>query len=252
MRKFGMIFGALWVAAAVQAQSDPGIASAQRALKDQGFYYGEITGQKDADTTAAIRRYQIRNGLQITGDLTPETQKSLGLKKTAPPSRATPSVPPRQPAPPDTSDLRDDSPIAPVPPSTSGETSPPPPPQDAYVPGPRGFTPETTRVFDGTPYQVAPPNVQRRVIGEAQALLARRGYYRSGIDGVYGPGTEFALRAFQARFGIEPNGRLDMATLGALGLLPGQEAPGLTAPRRRALRPSAIFPPGSEPLFIPR
>jgi hypothetical protein len=33
---------------------------------------------------------------------------------------------------------------------------------------------------------------------------------------------EFSLRAFQSRLGIPPNGRLDMDTLAALGLLPGQ------------------------------
>src|SRR5713101_2956791 len=55
--------------------ADQAIQNVQQALKDQGFYYGEITGTKDADTTAAIRRYQIRNGLQITGDLNEETVK---------------------------------------------------------------------------------------------------------------------------------------------------------------------------------
>src|SRR5437763_13454864 len=59
--------------------ADPLIENAQQALKDQGFYYGEATGNKDADTTAAIRRYQIRNGLQITGELNDETLKSLGV-----------------------------------------------------------------------------------------------------------------------------------------------------------------------------
>src|SRR5256886_10129685 len=63
--------GALW--------ADQAIQNVQQALKDQGFYYGDITGTKDADTTAAIRRYQIRNGLQITGDLNDETLKALGV-----------------------------------------------------------------------------------------------------------------------------------------------------------------------------
>ena len=50
-------------------RADQTIERAQQALKDQGFYYGEITGDKsNADTTAAIRRYQIRNGLQVDGD----------------------------------------------------------------------------------------------------------------------------------------------------------------------------------------
>ena len=46
------------------ARADEAIANTQQALKDQGFYYGQITGHKDADTTAAIR-----NGLKVTGEL---------------------------------------------------------------------------------------------------------------------------------------------------------------------------------------
>jgi len=41
----------------------------QQALKDQGFYYGEINGETNANLSAAIRRYQIRNGLQVNGEL---------------------------------------------------------------------------------------------------------------------------------------------------------------------------------------
>ena len=49
--------------------ADQTIRSLQQTLKDQGFYYGAVTGDKSAETTAAIRRYQIRNGLQLTGEL---------------------------------------------------------------------------------------------------------------------------------------------------------------------------------------
>src|SRR5438067_10279629 len=83
------------------AWADPAIESAQQKLKDGGFYYGEINGQKDADTTAAIRRYQIRNGLQITGELNRETLNSLGLNSKP---ASTPATRPAQtpgPAPPD-------------------------------------------------------------------------------------------------------------------------------------------------------
>src|SRR5207249_11760752 len=58
-------------------RADQSIESVQQALKEQGFYYGEITGEKNADTTAAIRRFQIRHGLQITGELNEETLRSL-------------------------------------------------------------------------------------------------------------------------------------------------------------------------------
>lgn len=252
-----LLTAALCFIALRQVHADPIVESVQQALKDQGFYYGEITGRKDTDTTAAIRRYQIRNGLQITGDLNAETQKSLGVKGAAPrvtpPAPAAPSVAPRQPGPPETSDLRDDAPVVEEEPLSRNGTFQPPPEEPGYAPGPRGLNPETSGVFDGTPFEVAPPDVQRRVIIGAQTLLARRGYYRSGIDGVYGPGMEFALRAYQARFEIEQNGRLDMETLASLGLLPGQQAPGITAPRRRILRQApSIFAPNGERIYVPR
>src|SRR5436309_11752072 len=85
--------------------ADQAIQNVQQALKDQGFYYGEITGTKDADTTAAIRRYQIRNGLQITGDLNEETLKSLGVGSSGTRAITKASSTPA-PAAPETSDLR--------------------------------------------------------------------------------------------------------------------------------------------------
>src|SRR5437868_15314398 len=69
------VAGSLW--------ADPAIQSVQQALKDQKFYYGKITGEKNADTTAAIRRYQIRNGLQVTGEVDSETLRSLSTSNPA-------------------------------------------------------------------------------------------------------------------------------------------------------------------------
>jgi peptidoglycan hydrolase-like protein with peptidoglycan-binding domain len=261
MKRFLLVLAAFCLLVP-RVHADAVISSVQQKLKDEGFYYGEVNGQKDTDTTAAIRRYQIRNGLQVTGELNAETQKSLGLKggtaaaatATATPRSATPvPAPPTPrglaPAPNDSRDLRDDDdePADLAPNGYRGDPAP-----DAYAPGPRGLAPATSGVLDGTPYEVAPPDVQRRVVVGAQTLLARRGYYRSAIDGVYGPGMAFAVRAFQSRFALEPNGRLDMETLAALGLLPGQQAPGVTAPRRRFFqRPRSVAPNG-EPIYIPR
>src|SRR5438128_7869488 len=86
--------------------ADPAIENVQQALKDQGFYYGEISGEKDADTTAAIRRYQIRNGLQITGEINDETLKSLGVDSSG--NRAVVKASPTTV--PETSDLREEQP----------------------------------------------------------------------------------------------------------------------------------------------
>src|SRR5882762_12015872 len=89
------------------ARADQVVQNVQQALKDQGFYYGEVTGEKNADTTAAIRRYQIRNGLQVTGELNDETLRSLRNNPSKP--SPAPAITPVPTTPPDTSDLRDDS-----------------------------------------------------------------------------------------------------------------------------------------------
>lgn len=240
-----MLVGVICILGVVSAQADPGVESVQQNLKDQGFYYGEITGTVDAETTAAIRRYQIRHGLKITGELDAATRKALGVGGTSSPrSTPTPVATPRVASPPqsdpDTSDLRDDDPI--VDEEESREDL-----------APLVSVPSRAGLFDGTPYENAPAEVQQRVIVGAQAFLARRGYYRSGVDGVFGPGTAFALRAYQARFGLETTGAFDAETLASMGLLPEQRAPGLTAPRRRVFRrPPVIYTPDGEPIYVPR
>jgi hypothetical protein len=93
--------------------------------------------------------------------------------------------------------------------------------------------------FADTPYATAPPEVQRRVVADAQVALARSGLFRYPIDGFFSSNLEFALRAYQARVGLHPTGRLDLETLAALELLPGAH--------RRVHAPRRILPPGSEP-----
>jgi len=166
-------------------RADQSIENVQQALKDQGFYYGEITGQKDADTTAAIRRYQIRNGLQITGDLNDETLKALGIDASGsrPVVKSSPST---APVPPESSELRAE------PRESSAPTNPlsgqpfPQPQQDrqsAGRPGSDIVLGHPAENFAGTPYESAPPEVQRDVVISAQSILAGRGLYRGPMDG---------------------------------------------------------------------
>ncbi|HYJ03515.1 MAG TPA: peptidoglycan-binding domain-containing protein [Chthoniobacterales bacterium] len=226
------------------ARADQVVESVQQKLKDQGFYYGEITGKKDTDTTAAIRRYQIRNGLQITGEINAETQRSLGLASK--PAATPPPRPANTPAP-KTEDPREEPPEPP-----SSRTVPRPPPDDLedeadeeededtpdYEPAPRGPRLEGGGLLDGTPFEAAPPHVQRDVIVSAQTALMRQGYYRDEIDGAYGPEMNFALRNYQARYGLRPTGRLDVETLASLSLLPEQRRRVYRRPfHRRMFRP---------------
>jgi peptidoglycan hydrolase-like protein with peptidoglycan-binding domain len=227
-------------ASAVLLRADQMIESVQQALKDQGFYYGEVTGEKNADTIAAIRRFQIRNGLQVNGELNDETLRALGVGNSSQPiAKATPS------ATQDNSDLRSDSgenteratrapaPPYPMPPQAHQSDGLAPWRDRQVFPGnPATIPPEGGRLFAGTPYETAPPEVQRSVLVSAQSTLARRGLYRGPIDGVYGPNMQFSLRAYQSRVGLPTTGRLDLDTLAALELLPGANRPVYT-PRRR-------------------
>jgi peptidoglycan hydrolase-like protein with peptidoglycan-binding domain len=237
----GIVAGlAMFAAVASVALADQTVSEIQQALKDQGFYYGPISGQKDADTSAAIRRYQIRNGLQITGDLNDETLRSIRAnEQAAGQSNATaaPTAVPRESLAPGTSDLRADSepqprPVNPPPP----QPFPPPPGDDLQRPNAGRAVPSSGGVFGGTPYETAPIEVQRRVIADAQRKLARRGLFKEEADGAYSAALEFSLRAYQTRVGLSSTGRLDLETLAALQLLPGSHAPVFT-PRRPMLPP---------------
>ncbi|MEQ1860896.1 MAG: peptidoglycan-binding domain-containing protein, partial [Chthoniobacteraceae bacterium] len=63
----------------VVARADELTKSVQGLLKEQGFYYGEVSGASGPETASAVKRYQIRNGLEVTGTLTKETLEALGL-----------------------------------------------------------------------------------------------------------------------------------------------------------------------------
>jgi peptidoglycan hydrolase-like protein with peptidoglycan-binding domain len=241
----------LLAALTAAARADQVVQSAQQALKDQGFYYGEVSGEKDADTTAAIRRYQIRNGLQISGDLNDETLKSLGVNSSG--ARAivkTSPTPP--PAAPEKADLRAEpressaptNPLTgqPFPEPQQGRSAEGQNRRDEQLPVQPDYDAVPARPaenFAGTPYEAAPPQVQRDVIISAQNTLARRGLYRGAYDGNASPDLEFSLRAYQARAGLPVTGRLDLDTLAALELLPGANAP-MYVPRRRPLREAPV------------
>jgi peptidoglycan hydrolase-like protein with peptidoglycan-binding domain len=260
--KFRIAAFAVAAAIAVSAQAEPIVQGVQQALKDEGFYYGEITGAKNTDTTAAIRRYQIRNGLQITGGLNDETLKALGINSSgaravvkASPTTA-PAVSNTPAAPPDTSDLREDRQ------ENNGPTNPltgepfPEQPQDRSAsangqsgsdlrreeqlpPNYRALPPQPGGNFAGTPFEASPAEVQQNVIVSAQNILARQGLYRGTIDGMLGPDFEFSLRAYQARVRLPVTGRLDLETLAALQLLPGGNAP-VFVPRHRPSREEPV------------
>lgn len=61
-----------------EVQTSEFIASLQRALAVRGYFAGNVTGQMDAPTSAAVRKYQSERGLD-SGQVSLETARALGL-----------------------------------------------------------------------------------------------------------------------------------------------------------------------------
>lgn len=263
MKKFVLLPLALLVAAGT-ALADDQLRNVQTELKNLGFYYGDATGQPSSETTSAIRRYQIRNGLEVTGSLNTETLAALGMgpakKAPAPapavkPAPAAPAPPPPQVEehkPPvnlrrnstvedeDRNFLRREEAQNPQPEPAPSAPSyrriypddpsvvPPPAPLDA----PAADFPV---LFANTPYANAPLPVQQETLRRAQAALASRGFYRDVIDGLPGPATEEAILGYQRSRRMTMTGRLDLDTLAQLRLLPNT-AGGFREPQQRTFR----------------
>jgi peptidoglycan hydrolase-like protein with peptidoglycan-binding domain len=183
--------------------ADQATRSLQQTLKEQGVYYGTVTGEKSAETTAAIRRYQIRNGLHVTGELNEETLRGLNSSLN---SLAATFRPNSKPAAlqPDSTRLDANARLS--------QSSPSP------AAGEPGRRLDVSPSYSASFYRSAPVRVNRGVVAGAQYQLMTRGYYRGPVDGKYGTNTASAVRAFQSSAGLPATGRLDTQTVDALGL----------------------------------
>ena len=66
------------------------------------------------------------------------------------------------------------------------------------------------------------PTVAPDMVRQVQAKLRDGGYYKQGsVDGVWGSGTEAAVRSFQQDHNMSASGQLDVPTLQALNLAGG-------------------------------
>jgi peptidoglycan hydrolase-like protein with peptidoglycan-binding domain len=250
---------------AAAARADDQTQAVQQALKDQGFYYGTVDGQGGAETDAAIRRYQIRQGLEVTGKLDAETLAALNLgggvkggdtieAAPSPAEASTEGQPAGQesPAPKvvesDHDFLRSQSEAATPAPSPEEEARPVPEEEATPVPVERAAPVEPQEppdagptlpaqyafFFRKTPYETAPPVVQQNTVQAAQRRLGREGFYRGIADGELSDSLSRALAGYQRDEGLRVTGRLDMATLADMNLLPQQHV---------IIRPAAPLPP---------
>ena len=235
------------VFAGAPARADELLRRAQQALHEQGFYYGSVDGASGDETTQAIRRFQIRNGLAVTGKLDDETSRALHLgggsnsrPNTVSSAAATP--PARRPnTPPPIISGRSESgadatppPLATPPPVAPRQSHPaptttpsrpdlravPPPPSPQAPPGSVLPSLSLQEFFANTPFEFAPPPVQSDIVRRAQLALRREGFYLGDVDGAPGSQTVAALSEFQSAMRMRRTGRLDEATLRMLRLLP--------------------------------
>lgn len=261
------LLGTLAAVVPLRAAADDTTRRAQQALRDGGFYYGPIDGTPGEETTQATRRYQIRNGLAVSGQFNTETLRSLGINAPPPPSapaggassspaggrspRSEPTPPPLStPTPANTVPRTITSrPAAPTPPPPSPPrrvspsqgfeppaARPPEPPRgSALPPGAQVPSVPLTGFFSRTPYEFAPPAVQADVLRRAQRSLGRGGFYEGAADGQPGRRTVEAIGEFQGAFRLPRSGRLDSPTLRLLRLLPdrGSNVPEPIPARRR-------------------
>ena len=182
-----LFFSALAAALALPvARADDSVRAAQTILQSAGYYTGTVDGKLNADTKASLRRYQIRNQLEPSGELTSQTAAALNKE-----GESEPAATPAPPA---------------------------PPPAQASVPAPE--SPAYAGLFARTPYENAAPEIQVSTLRKAQTLLAKRGLYRGVADGRTGPETDEALLRFQSSRELPRTGRLDIDTLAELHLLP--------------------------------
>ncbi len=227
-----LLFVLCLLAPVFSALADPQIQAAQQTLKDEGIYFGEVDGQPGKETESAIRRYQIRHGLDVTGQINTETRTAMGMGSARPsptPDRA-----------PDQTATEEDQAFL----ERENTASPYPAPSPAatpYVtPGVSENTPTTApptasarqrtpnsfaEVFRGSPYQNAPLQTQQIVVRDAQTVLARWGFYRARVDGVPGPAMRQAIAEAQRQSGLRPTGRLDAPILARMRMMPYPHTP---------------------------
>ena len=86
--RFVLLAMAIGLSLTALVRADDNVREVQTKLSDEGIYFGEIDGAYSNDFSAALSRYQIREGLPITGQLDVETSKALGAKPAVGPSTA--------------------------------------------------------------------------------------------------------------------------------------------------------------------
>lgn len=244
----------------------------QRELKSKGFYKGRIDGIDGPQTRAALKQYQEKNNLTANGRLDVQTLKSLGVSRTGMRGEAARSVTGYAGTMYSTSivkqvqtQLNDKGFYTGAVDGISGPET-----HQAIKRFQQQNNLRTTGRLDkqtmealkiGGSASAVQPNMPSNeaarsemgtsgqlssgVIQQAQSQLQSEGLYSGPVNGVADEQTRSAITQFQQQNGLAVTGRLDTATLEALGITgaepqgqasrsaeekPGEAAPGQVAP----------------------
>src|SRR5262245_9537161 len=208
------------------------IREVQQTLTHRGFRTGPVDGVMGAATRSAVKQFQQSENLEATGQLNRQTLVALGLQPD--PAAVRPvriygagtirkvqqtlnnrgfdagavdgSMTPRTQA-----AVRD---------FQKSENLEPTGQLNEKTLAALGMPDEPTVVAERrTPIFITPP--ASPTVRRVQQALNARGFQAGPPDGVLGPATESALRNFQATERLEATGRLNRATLDALGVPAG-------------------------------
>ncbi len=208
---------------------DAQIQEIQETLQSEGYYFGPIDGNLGDQTTEALRRYQIRNGLSVTGQVDAETRsKILGASTPNAGSDDYLINPPGTPTPSRASTFQQDQDFLQNNPAQGSTTTTnpvitvPPPPAPGLTQAPTQNSPVTRSSQPTTTARTAPAAPRgNNSVREAQRVLRQLGYYQGSVDGLAGPQTQSAIYQFQRDSNLATTGRLDNSTLASLGLVGG-------------------------------
>ena len=90
MRKIDIFICGLFLLVPSLLLADEPTRSVQEQLRNRNLYFGDVDGRMNAELRGALKRYQTRKNLEVTGEIDEETAKSLNVPVTAAKNGTTP------------------------------------------------------------------------------------------------------------------------------------------------------------------
>jgi hypothetical protein len=80
MRRRVLLIPTIFLISLLPLLGDDAIRRAQEELRKRNLYFGEVDGRSNEELSGALKRYQARKGLQVTGEIDEETANSLNIR----------------------------------------------------------------------------------------------------------------------------------------------------------------------------